>query len=64
MLARTTALNPGTEAFFRGTQTIRENRVRYQCNIPWLICLTPPRPAICTALAAGRASTVIKQPLV
>ena len=34
-VARTMALNLGYEAFFRGTKTIRENRVKYQCNIPW-----------------------------
>lgn len=32
-----TALNLGYEAFFRGTKTIRENRKKYNCNIPWLI---------------------------
>ena len=35
------ALNLGYEAFFRGTKTIRENRVKYQCNIPWLILFDP-----------------------
>lgn len=40
-MARTTALNLGYEAFFRGTKTIRENRVKYQCNIPWLILFDP-----------------------
>ena len=40
-VARTTALNLGYEAFFRGTKTIRENRVKYQCNIPWLILFDP-----------------------
>ncbi len=34
-------LNLGYEAFFRGTKTIRENRVKYQCNIPWLILFDP-----------------------
>lgn len=40
-VARTTALNLGYEAFFRGTKTIRENRVKYDCNIPWLILFDP-----------------------
>ena len=40
-VARTMALNLGYEAFFRGTKTIRENRVKYQCNIPWAILLDP-----------------------
>ena len=40
-VARTTALNLGYEALFRGTKTIRENRVKYQCNIPWLILFDP-----------------------
>ena len=44
-VARTTALNLGYEAFFRGTKTIRE---------------TPPLPAICTAWAAGQASTATR----
>ena len=55
-VARTMALNLGYEAFFRGTKTIRENRVKYQCNIPWLILFDPLLPAICTAWAAGLAS--------
>ena len=40
-VARTTALNLGYEAFFRGTKTIRENRVKYHCNVPWLILFDP-----------------------
>ena len=40
-VARTTALNLGYEAFFRGTKTIRENRTKYHCNIPWLILMDP-----------------------
>ena len=40
-VARTMALNLGYEAFFRGTKTIRENRVKYQCNVPWLILFDP-----------------------
>ena len=36
-----TALNLGDEAFFRGTKTIRENRKKYNCNIPWLILFDP-----------------------
>ena len=40
-VARTTALNLGYEAFFRGTKTIRENRTKYHCNIPWLILFDP-----------------------
>ena len=39
--AKTMMLNLGYEAFFRGTKTIRENRERYQCNIPWLILFDP-----------------------
>ena len=34
-------LNLGYEAFFRGTKTIRENRKKYDCNIPWLILFDP-----------------------
>ena len=40
-VARTMALNLGYEAFFRGTKPIREIRVKYQCNIPWLILFDP-----------------------
>ena len=36
-----TALNLGFEAAYFGTKTIRENRRRYQCNIPWLILMDP-----------------------
>lgn len=34
-------LNLGYEAFFRGTKTIRANREKYNCNIPWLILFDP-----------------------
>ena len=34
-------LNLGYEAFFRGTKKIRENREKYNCNIPWLILFDP-----------------------
>ena len=34
-------LNLGYESFFRGTKTIRENRTKYNCNIPWLILFDP-----------------------
>lgn len=40
-VVRTTALNLGYEAFFRGTKTIRKNREIYSCNIPWLILFDP-----------------------
>ena len=35
--AKMMLLNLGYEAFFRGTKMIRENRKKYNCNIPWLI---------------------------
>lgn len=38
---RTMALNLGYEAMLRGTKTIRANREKYQCNIPWLILFDP-----------------------
>ncbi|MDO4633871.1 MAG: radical SAM protein [Eubacteriales bacterium] len=34
-------LNLGYEAFFKGTKTIRANREKYHCNIPWLILFDP-----------------------
>ena len=34
-------LNLGYEAFLRGTKTIRKNREKYGCNIPWLILFDP-----------------------
>ncbi len=40
-VAKVTALNLGFEAAFYGTKMIREKRVEYQCNIPWLILLDP-----------------------
>ena len=40
-VAKTLLLNLGYEAFFRGTKTIRENREKYGCNIPWLILFDP-----------------------
>ena len=39
--AKKMLLNLGYEAFFRGTKTIRENREKYGCNIPWLILFDP-----------------------
>ena len=39
--AKMTLLNLGYEAFLRGTKTIRENREKYNCNIPWLILFDP-----------------------
>ena len=38
---KTMLMNLGYEAFFRGTKTIRENREKYHCNIPWLILFDP-----------------------
>ncbi|MDO5345878.1 MAG: radical SAM protein [Lachnospiraceae bacterium] len=40
-VAKMTALNLGYEAAFRGTKMIRENRKKYNCNIPWLILMDP-----------------------
>ncbi len=39
--AKKLLLNLGYEAFFRGTKTIRANREKYNCNIPWLILFDP-----------------------
>lgn len=39
--AKMTILNLGYEAFLRGTKMIRENRKKYNCNIPWLILFDP-----------------------
>ena len=38
---KTMLLNLGYESFFRGTKLIRENREKYNCNIPWLILFDP-----------------------
>ncbi len=40
-VAKMALLNLGYEAFFHGTKTIRENREKYNCNIPWLILFDP-----------------------
>ena len=40
-VTKTTLLNLGFEAFFRGTKMIRKNRTVYNCNIPWLILFDP-----------------------
>ncbi len=40
-VAKTTLLNLGYNAFFKGTKMIRENREKYHCNIPWLILFDP-----------------------
>ncbi len=39
--AKVMLLNLGYESFFRGTKMIRENREKYNCNIPWLILFDP-----------------------
>ena len=39
--AKMTLLNLGYESFLRGTRMIRENRKKYDCNIPWLILFDP-----------------------
>ncbi len=39
--AKVMLLNLGYESFFRGTKMIRENRKKYNCNIPWLILFDP-----------------------
>ncbi len=39
--AKMMLLDLGYESFFRGTKTIRENRTKYNCNIPWLILFDP-----------------------
>ncbi|MGI6069728.1 MAG: radical SAM protein [Blautia sp.] len=36
-----TALDLGFEAAYFGTKSIRENRKKYQCNIPWVILMDP-----------------------
>ena len=36
---KTIALNLGFEAFVYGTKTIRKNREKYGCNVPWLILM-------------------------
>ena len=40
-VARKFLLNLGYESFLSGTKQIRENREKYQCNIPWLILFDP-----------------------
>ena len=39
--AKKALLSMGYETFFRGTQTIRKTRRKYNCNIPWLILFDP-----------------------
>ena len=50
-VAKTTLLNLGYEAFFRGTKLIRKNRKKYGCNIPWLILFDPT--SACNMHCAG-----------
>lgn len=50
-VVRTTFLNLGYEAFFRGTKMIRKNREIYKCNIPWLILFDPT--SACNMHCAG-----------
>ena len=38
---KTLALNLGFESFLYGTKTIRKMRVKYDCNVPWLILMDP-----------------------
>ena len=53
-VAKMAALNLGYEAFLRGTKTIRKNREKYHCNIPWLILFDPT--SACNMHCAGRWS--------
>lgn len=39
--AKVTLMNLGYQAFFKGTKEIRQNREKYNCNIPWLILFDP-----------------------
>lgn len=50
-VVKTTALNLGYEAAFRGTKTIRELRKVHNCNIPWLILFDPT--AACNMRCTG-----------
>ena len=50
-VAKTAIMNLGYEAFFRGTKTIRKNREKYHCNIPWLILFDPT--SACNMHCAG-----------
>lgn len=50
-VAKTTLLNLGYEAFFRGTKQIRKNREIYNCNVPWLILFDPT--SACNMHCAG-----------
>ena len=40
-VAKMILMDLGFEAFLNGTKTIRENREKYNCNIPWLILFDP-----------------------
>ncbi|MBQ3519893.1 MAG: radical SAM protein [Clostridia bacterium] len=48
---KTTFLNLGYEAFFRGSREIKKNRRIYNCNIPWLILFDPT--SACNMHCAG-----------
>lgn len=50
-VVKTTALNLGFEAAFRGTKTIRKMRRIHNCNIPWLILMDPT--AACNMRCTG-----------
>lgn len=50
-VAKSTILNLGYEAFFKGTKTIRKNREIHGCNIPWLILFDPT--SACNMHCAG-----------
>ena len=40
-VVKRTVQNLGFEAFLYGTRSIRKNRIKYDCNIPWLILMDP-----------------------
>lgn len=40
-IIKTLAMSLGYEAALKGTKTVRENREKYNCNIPWLILMDP-----------------------
>jgi len=55
IIRKKTIYNLGYNAFLKGTKTIRANRKKYNCNIPWLILFDPTTACNmhCTGCWAG-----------
>lgn len=53
----------GFDAGYYGTKTVRRNREKLHCNVPFIILLTPRARATSTARAVGLRNTATSKAL-